>query len=363
MAYNSSPLDTSPTSTQGIKQGGDAINTNFTEIPNMLALKEDKVKRTITTTDPTVNDDSSQGYSVWSLWANTTTSEVYRCIDVTVGAAKWEKTTLTIDELGGAALLDVGTTAGTVAAGDDSRFLTDVQKTDLTDGGESTLHYHASDRDRANHTGTQTLSTISDAGTAAAADIGTTAGTVAAGDHLHSGVYEPANTVSEHSSETGGIHGIPANERAIHSEELRAAISTATTTAEAVSMIGKGAIVESGSTPDGHYVRWENGEQVCFQTAKFTYNSAFRLTYTWSYPVNFLNNTPKYLSAQKSLRNEDDVVDNQTAPSRGDFGPDISGVRRSSSSTVFDFVRSSSASDFVSGDYYYGLVFAWGFWK
>lgn len=41
------------------------------------------------------------------------------------------------------------------------------QWTDLTDSGESILHYHASDRARANHTGTQTLSTISDAGTAA----------------------------------------------------------------------------------------------------------------------------------------------------------------------------------------------------
>ena len=34
--------------------------------------------------------------------------------------------------------------------------------TDLTDSGASTLHYHASDRDRANHTGTQAASTISD---------------------------------------------------------------------------------------------------------------------------------------------------------------------------------------------------------
>ena len=42
-----------------------------------------------------------------------------------------------------------------------------TQWTDLTDGGTSALHYHANDRDRANHTGTQLLSTISDAGTAA----------------------------------------------------------------------------------------------------------------------------------------------------------------------------------------------------
>ena len=89
MAYNSSPLNTSPTSTQGPKAGGDLINANFTEIPNMLALKEDKVKRTITTTNPTVNNDSSQGYAVWSLWANTTTGEFYRCVNATIGAAVW----------------------------------------------------------------------------------------------------------------------------------------------------------------------------------------------------------------------------------------------------------------------------------
>lgn len=40
--------------------------------------------------------------------------------------------------------------------------LTAARHTDLTDGGDSTLHYHATDRARANHTGTQTASTISD---------------------------------------------------------------------------------------------------------------------------------------------------------------------------------------------------------
>lgn len=65
---------------------------------------------------------------------------------------------------------------------DDLYHLTLVQHTDLTDAGDSALHYHATDRDRANHTGTQTLSTISDAGDSAGLDVGTTAGTVAAGD-------------------------------------------------------------------------------------------------------------------------------------------------------------------------------------
>jgi len=38
--------------------------------------------------------------------------------------------------------------------------ISDVNATDLTDSGESTLHHHASDRSRANHTGTQAASTI-----------------------------------------------------------------------------------------------------------------------------------------------------------------------------------------------------------
>ena len=40
--------------------------------------------------------------------------------------------------------------------------ISDANATDLTDGGDSTIHFHYSDRDRANHTGTQTASTISD---------------------------------------------------------------------------------------------------------------------------------------------------------------------------------------------------------
>ena len=38
--------------------------------------------------------------------------------------------------------------------------ISDINATDLTDNGDSTLHYHASDRDRANHTGEQAISTV-----------------------------------------------------------------------------------------------------------------------------------------------------------------------------------------------------------
>lgn len=69
-------------------------------------------KNTTAPVDPTVNDDESQGYSGFdagggSLWFNTVSREVFRCADATAGAAEWIKTTLTIDELGSAALAEV----------------------------------------------------------------------------------------------------------------------------------------------------------------------------------------------------------------------------------------------------------------
>lgn len=65
-----------------------------------------------------------------------------------------------------------------IAVGDnDTRMLSNVEKTDLTDGNDSSLHYHASDRSRANHTGTQPTTTLLDTGTAGE--------TLAAGDWVY----------------------------------------------------------------------------------------------------------------------------------------------------------------------------------
>lgn len=61
------------------------------------------------TTDPTVTDDSSLGYEPLSRWINTSTAEIWLCVDATAGAADWQKASLTLDELGSAALADVGT--------------------------------------------------------------------------------------------------------------------------------------------------------------------------------------------------------------------------------------------------------------
>lgn len=69
-----------------------------------------------------------------------------------------------------------------VHAQDATIHLTATQKTDLTDAGDSALHYHSADRDRANHTGTQTASTISDFDTEVAANTDVAANTAARHD-------------------------------------------------------------------------------------------------------------------------------------------------------------------------------------
>ncbi len=52
---------------------------------------------------------------------------------------------------------------------DNFSHLTGNQASLLTGSGNTALHYHAADRDRANHTGTQTSATISDFASAVAA--------------------------------------------------------------------------------------------------------------------------------------------------------------------------------------------------
>ena len=39
--------------------------------------------------DPTVNDDSGDGYAVGSYWVNTSTDNIFICLDATEGAAVW----------------------------------------------------------------------------------------------------------------------------------------------------------------------------------------------------------------------------------------------------------------------------------
>lgn len=55
-----------------------------------LTAKKSEFNQTV---DPTVNDDSANGYAVGSRWVNTTANKEYVCVDDTAGAAIWIETT------------------------------------------------------------------------------------------------------------------------------------------------------------------------------------------------------------------------------------------------------------------------------
>lgn len=60
------------------------------------------------TVDPVVTDDSDSGYSPGSVWLNTSSGELFQCVDAPVGAAVWKKTS------GGGS--DIGCRAGISSA-------------------------------------------------------------------------------------------------------------------------------------------------------------------------------------------------------------------------------------------------------
>jgi len=43
----------------------------------------------VATTDPTANDDSTDGYTIGSVWVNTSTDRIWICVDATATAAIW----------------------------------------------------------------------------------------------------------------------------------------------------------------------------------------------------------------------------------------------------------------------------------
>jgi hypothetical protein len=68
-----------------------------------------------------------------------------------------------------------------IDAGAEVNNISDVNATDLTDAGDTTLHFHSTDRARANHTGTQAASTISDFDTEVSNNSSVTANTAKTG--------------------------------------------------------------------------------------------------------------------------------------------------------------------------------------
>ena len=130
--------------------------------------------------DPTVNSDSTAGFDVGHAWVNTSTPAVFECVDASAGAAVWVQ--VYPQE---AAAPAWGEITGTLAN------QTDLQT--ALDGKAATGHSH-------------TLSDVTDSGGAAALDVGTTTGTVAAGDdsRITGAVQTSRQVATQHSLDGGG---------------------------------------------------------------------------------------------------------------------------------------------------------------
>lgn len=80
--------------------------------------------------------------------------------------AVYNTTDITKEILFDASGIATGTSRTITMPDADGQILSATEYTDLTDAGDSALHYHDTDRARANHTGTQLAATISDLATA-----------------------------------------------------------------------------------------------------------------------------------------------------------------------------------------------------
>ena len=59
-----------------------------------MGIYKRTIKNNLTaTTDPSVSDDNTKGYSVGSRWINTVADRAFACMDNATDAAVWEKVT------------------------------------------------------------------------------------------------------------------------------------------------------------------------------------------------------------------------------------------------------------------------------
>lgn len=77
--------------------------------------------------DPTVNDDSTAGFTVWSRWLNILEGTEWVCVEATAGAAVWEKTTDIPTDLPTVQVRHSGTLAITTSWADIDFDTTDVE--------------------------------------------------------------------------------------------------------------------------------------------------------------------------------------------------------------------------------------------
>ncbi len=113
------------------------------ETIDALSSKAQPFSKVDADSSPTANDDgvNSNGNGVFvtgSKWYNQIADEVYLCLTNTTGAAVWVPITLSVDELGSAAVLNVGTGANEIVQLDAQGRLPPISGEQLTNIGAVT---------------------------------------------------------------------------------------------------------------------------------------------------------------------------------------------------------------------------------
>jgi hypothetical protein len=84
-------LDSYTTKTDGVD---DVLASHINDLQDAVVAIETELgtqPRHTDTTAPTVNDDTGDGYSVGTIWLDTTNDRMYIAIDVSAGAAVWKE--------------------------------------------------------------------------------------------------------------------------------------------------------------------------------------------------------------------------------------------------------------------------------
>lgn len=115
-------------------------------------------------------------------------------------------------------------------------------------------------------------------------------------------------------------------------------------------------IAEKSSNANGEYVRWENGLQICYTSARLNYVNAVSIIAIWTYPAAFVGSNPVIvgLGDGNSIR---------VAGSTDPIGARFRYQHKYTSTTQTTLYLLNQDSTNVSGDYATLSVLAIGGWK
>ena len=152
-----------------------------------------------------------------------------------------------------------------IESGAEVNNISDVNATDLTDAGDTSLHYHSADRNRANHTGTQLAATVSDFAATVRTTVLTglstaTNAVVLATDTILVAIGKLQKQISDHISDA--VAHITAGERTTWNAKLDASTYTASDVLTKIKTVdGTGSGLDSDLLEGQHgayYLDWAN---------------------------------------------------------------------------------------------------------